>query len=503
MKTRYISSDTATLFIGSKYKLQLLWGDRIKVDEDDVKDGLVKCKGRGKTGYISPDDYGEEALLEIYIIDVGQGDGVLVKCPDPNKRTLGKHLLIDGGYMRKKQPTKKNAADFVDWKFKKEYGLDTIKIDDMIVSHCDADHYGGLWDLVNKKPEIRREIDCNEVEVSNLYHAGVAWWRMKKGGTRCIGVEENKRLKSILTDKNSIVNHLNTTKYPQIQGEYHDFLEEFVNSQPNANINFIGYESGTNENKYLPNYELGNSDVAIEVLGPLYHNENGKIELNDLGNKSKNTNGNSIVLSLKYKSFKILLTGDLNKKSQQLLMEQHPPYKFASDVTKACHHGSHDVSFNFLQQINAAATVISSGDNEKHAHPRANLLTMSALSGYRVDGDDTIISPIIYATEIARSVRIGIPKSGKINLPADGNPANDVDIPNIEDLKITYERNDAGDLNPETKTKKLNRLTLVDGIVYGLINIRTDGKRMLFAVRNEKGNGWETSVLHSRFDPII
>lgn len=502
MKTRYISSDTATLYIGAKYKIQLLWGDRIKVDENDIKDGRVKCTGRGKTGYISKDDYGEESLLEIYIIDVGQGDGVLVKCPDPNKSKLGKHLLIDGGYMRAKQPTKKNAADFVDWKFHREYGLDKITIDDMIVSHCDADHYGGLWDLVNQNPEIRKEIDCDEVEVKNFYHAGVSWWKIKKGSSRNLGIEENNRLKTIITDKSSIINRLDKNKYPQIQGEYHNFLQTFVNSQPNANINFVGFETGTTENVYLPNYELGNSDVVIEILGPLYHKENGKIELNDLGSHSKNTNGNSILLSLKYKSFKILLTGDLNEKSQKKLMEQHPPFKFASDVTKACHHGSHDVSFNFLQQINAAATVISSGDNEKHAHPRANLLTMSALSGYRVDGDDTIISPLIYSTEIARSVRIGIPKSGKINLPADNDPSNDTVIENIKDLKITYERNDAGDLKPQTKTKKLDKLTLVDGIVYGLINIRTDGNRILFAVRNEKGNGWETSVLHSRFDPI-
>jgi len=248
---------------------------------------------------------------------------------------------------------------------------------------------------------------------------------------------------------------LDENNFPYIQGEYGDFLRTFLRTQPNANINFIGHESGEDSEKYLPGYERGSSDVSLEVLGPIYHKNNGKVEIKSLGGNSINTNGNSIVLSLGYKQFRMLLTGDLNKKSQELLMNEHHPSKFMCDVTKACHHGSHDVSFKFLQLINAAATIISSGDNEKHAHPRANLLSMSALSGYRIDGNDTIISPLIFSTEIARSVRIGIPISGKANIPSDEIPENDVTIDNLDDLELTYERGDAGDLNPETKTKKL------------------------------------------------
>ena len=500
MKTKYISSDTAKLYFYNNKKIELLWGDRVRIDESITNDdGLIKCIGRGYTGFISPSDLGDEALLEIYVIDVGQGDGILIKCPDPKKTQIGRHILIDGGYMRSKQPTKKNAADFVDWKFHDEYRKKKITIDDMIISHCDADHYGGLWDLINDDPEVRKEIDCTEVEVKNLYHAGIAWWKMSDGARRSLGIEEDGRMKSILTDRTSITSKLNKNKYPQIQGEYNDFLTSFTQSQPYTNINFMGCESGSNTEKYLPGYEPENSDVSIEVLGPIYHKANNNIELVDLGGQSINTNGNSILLALNYKSFRILLTGDLNLKSQRLLMEEHHPSKFAADVTKACHHGSHDVSFRFLQMVNAAATIISSGDNEKHAHPRANLLSMSALSGYRQDGNDTIKSPLIYCTEIARSIRIGIPKSGLVNSPLDDDPNNDITVSDVEEISLTYERGDAGDLNKETKSRSLENLTLVDGIVYGLVNVRTDGKRILFAVRKEKGSGWEISVLESRF----
>jgi beta-lactamase superfamily II metal-dependent hydrolase len=500
-KIRYISKDTAMLYIGPKFKIELLWGDKIKVDEDAIKEGRVKCWARGLTGYISKDAYGEESLLEIYIIDVGQGDGILIKCPDEEKASLGRHILIDGGYKRDKQPTMKSAADFVDWKFSKEYGSDSILIDDMIVSHCDADHYGGLWDLVSSSEEAKKEIECKDVIVKNLYHAGLAWWTMKKGAARSLGLEKDGRLKNILTDKQSIQDHLDKGKYPHLQGEYHDFFEDFVKNQPAAKINFIGYESGSDANVYLPGYAPEDGEVAIEVLGPLYHKVNGKIECNDLGGKSINTNGNSVLLALNYKSFKILLTGDLNSKSQGKLLDEHSPSKFATDVAKACHHGSHDVSFKFLQKVNAAATIISSGDNESHSHPRANLLSMSAISGFMEYGNDTIISPLIFSTEIARSIKIGKPQSGKINHPPDNGPGTSIEIPDINQINLTYEIRNSGDLNPKTKSKNLSRLNLIDGIIYGLVNIRTDGNRILFAVRKEKGHEWETSVLYSRFSP--
>jgi len=48
-------------------------------------------------------------------------------------------------------------------------------------------------------------------------------------------------------------------------------------------------------------------------------------------------------------------------------------------------------------------------------------------------------------------------------------------------------------------SKNLSQMNVIDGIIYGLVNIRTDGKRILFAVRKEKGHAWETAVLRSRF----
>ena len=36
----------------------------------------------------------------------------------------------------------------------------------------------------------------------------------------------------------------------------------------------------------------------------------------------------------------------------------------------------------------------------------------------------------------------------------------------------------------------LDKLRVMQGIIYGLVNIRSDGKRLLFAVRNEANKSW-------------
>ena len=120
---------------GNEEKIDLLWGDRVRVINQDGE--LWKVKARGMKGFVKSNHLGKRSYLEIYFIDVGQGDGVLIRTPDD------RHILIDGGWPRNSQPTGKNAADFVDWKFFKDYESDVLKLDAMICSHNDQDHYGG------------------------------------------------------------------------------------------------------------------------------------------------------------------------------------------------------------------------------------------------------------------------------------------------------------------------------------------------------------------------
>ena len=45
----------------------------------------------------------------------------------------------------------------------------------------------------------------------------------------------------------------------------------------------------------------------------------------------------------------------------------------------------------------------------------------------------------------------------------------------------------------------MDRLNIIDGIIYGLVNVRTNGKKILIAVRSEKGHKWDYETFESRF----
>ena len=65
-------------------------------------------------------------------------------------------------------------------------------------------------------------------------------------------------------------------------------------------------------------------------------------------------------------------------------------------MMKCCHHGSADVTEEFLEATEPAAYVVSSGDEESHVHPRPDLL---GLLGKKGRG----IRPLVLCTEILRS----------------------------------------------------------------------------------------------------
>ena len=149
-------------------KVELLWGDCVQILERGPEKSRVRA--RGICGEMHNSDLTSDALLEVYFIDVGQGDGILVRTPD------ARHLLVDGGLERRKQVTGKSAADFVDWKFFVDYGDFRVRLDSMTASHSDNDHYGGLHDLVRTASAADRELDCLGTDIAVLHHPGLSRW---------------------------------------------------------------------------------------------------------------------------------------------------------------------------------------------------------------------------------------------------------------------------------------------------------------------------------------
>lgn len=504
MAIRFVKSDTTTMFkssTGYDRSIDLLWGDRVRTGS--TSHGRTKVKARGKQGWVATSDLGTESLLEVYFIDVGQGDGVLIRTPDH------RHILIDGGWPRRNQDTGKNAADFVDWKFVRDYGKRRIDLDAIIASHNDADHYGGLWDLIN--PDETEELEARDVRVDAMYHAGVSWWKNPQK-PRFLGPKipttEGPFLSLLLQDRNHVLKKLKSNANPKLQGEWAKFLQCVTQTKRRNGTSPTVIERLSHITEFLPGFLPGRApipgerhgDVAIKVLGPVEYETGGRPILRSLGRDDKNTNGNSILLRLDYGRTRILLTGDLNAKAQRALLADYEGERleFECDVAKACHHGSEDVSYEFLAALNPAVTVISSGDNEGHDHPRPSIIAASATTGRLQVDEDEMISPLVYSTELARSVSFGDPS--KLTVPAAaGVPEREITGATLDKAEIEYKETKAGDRTPRTRTRKLGHSLVVAGVIYGLVNVRTDGENILCAALNEKNYSWKIKKVKSRF----
>jgi hypothetical protein len=64
---------------------------------------------------------------------------------------------------------------------------------------------------------------------------------------------------------------------------------------------------------------------------------------------------------------------------------------------------------------------------------------------------------------------------------------------------IRYKEKAAGDLQARDGSRTLKNLYVVGGVRYGLVNVRTDGNKILCATMNEKKNTWDIKTFFSRF----
>ena len=185
------------------------------------------------------------------------------------------------------------------------------------------------------------------------------------------------------------------------------------------------------------------------------------------------------------------MTGDLNSESQRLLLSYIDPAEFAVDVVKGCHHGSEDVDLRFLEAIGGRATVISSGDNEDYAHPRPVVIGASAYYGRAsLDTDEKFLPPLIYSTELARSVKLM--RVDRVR----------VDHDDDKDTEMRSYPADRAQVRPlNTRYRNFSSTPVATDLVYGLVNIRTDGQRIMCATLEEKGNEFDIKTFLAGVNP--
>jgi hypothetical protein len=135
--------------------------------------------------------------------------------------------------------------------------------------------------------------------------------------------------------------------------------------------------------------------------------------------------------------------------------------KFDAIVLKAPHHGSHEFHRGLLEAVNPQVTVISSGDDSDYGHPRANFVGV-------IGGVSRSKEPLVFSTEIAGAFK-------------------DVGESLRESVKLSDEEYKSLDKESLEKLRKLFKRRL-----HGMINVRTDGKKLYAARRVKAAYCWES-----------
>jgi hypothetical protein len=193
-----------------------------------------------------------------------------------------------------------------------------------------------------------------------------------------------------------------------------------------------------------------------------------------------------VVLRVRNREVRILLGGDLNIPAEEHLLAHQTGLDptpssdagaealvaaarpiFEADIAKACHHGSADFTDLYLRAVNPLATIVSSGDDEPHAHPRPD-----APGAFGKFGRGR--RPLVFSTELGRSANENIRDPQRLRDEITG-LFEQLHTASAEDWPAIQTRID-------TVLARLERSVAV----YGLVNLRSDGHKVLLAQKLER-----------------
>jgi beta-lactamase superfamily II metal-dependent hydrolase len=407
-------------------------------------------------------------VLKVNFVDVQQGDGAVIESPD------GKVILVDGG-------DNQMFARYLAGRFRGTSVANPKRIDCILVTHGDADHYEGLPEILESETngQARKRLF---ITPERYYHNGIVKRPSEKDGKKLGDLEllgpvqkagKNKKGKDIYY-VTGLVDDLLAVPAAEMNKPFKTWtkaLKEYDKRRKQKGL--PGIESKRLEFGDNAAFSFfNNGTLKIEVLGPIVE----KVDVNGtkvpglkfLGDPPKGPrvgqdsmaldeddfsgysashtiNGHSIVFRLVYGGFSYLFSGDLNDEASRFLARKHDQNKLSlkSDVFKVPHHGSADFSGGFIQRVEPIVSVVSSGDEsarKEFIHPRATI--MGALGKY-----SRVPEPLIFVTELVAFFTV----EGWSKL---ANPK-------------TKEEKERGDFFGFSRA------------AYGIVKTRTNGKRLL------------------------
>ncbi len=481
---------------------QVLWGDWLTLaqDEDDKSDTPKWIWVRW--AWSDPDPSKRQLLkikrkhtasarpMEIIFVDVGIGDGAVLITPE---RDMGDNPIANSGEERIiviDAGKSGHMREFLDGRFKAY--RNGFNFHAAMITHPDADHYYGF----------NRILSTEKITFDRLYHNGIVELNSEKnfnrvGGTR-IGRDGEPYLAKIVPDDETMRDLFHSSN--DRKNWYASVVGKGITKENVGEFQMLGVNIGDTEDEryWVPGFAPSDARAyTIEVLGPWveypFDNEDPTLRVfdNSLG---KTKNGHSILLRLEYGNFTVLFGGDLNRAAEMFLLQKFSglsdwpsskeqrekmvadaSQRLSSHIMKSCHHGSSDVTDEFIKAVEPAAFVISSGDQDaNYVHPRPDLLGRLGRLGW---GD----APVLLSTELQRSTR-DIDHSKLVKkLSAQ-----------IEKL-VGCEASDHSEFNFEIdRGKKLkallakfSELALPSVAVDGAIYVKTDGDLLITAFKKE------------------
>lgn len=265
--------------------------------------------------------YSYDKSLKVVYMDVGQGDGVLL-------RTSGHGgILIDGG-----SSSNKRVGEYVMVPVLKYYGVSEVEY--AFVSHGDVDHVSGLEYLLNEEQ--------SGVHVVNLV--------LPEYGDQ----DALQELKSEATANNVNIIYM----------------------KPGDNITYNHQHAETiNIECLYPDEEAGQGVLDTNNLSMILKTTiTWDVREADIENLNKSSDPDA--------SFSLLFVGDAGIAAEKRLIELYGKNSLgeisdsiACDILKVGHHGSRNSSgSDFLKRVSAMYGIISCGKDNRYGHPHAETL---------------------------------------------------------------------------------------------------------------------------------